>query len=1082
MLRKFLFMLSLLCAFTAGTNSVMAADQTFGTGNNTVTLKTSSDGKTLTISGKGDLTALDANYTFKSNSGIYKSTDGTNYSAVNDNDAYSASNKYATRQTNYSYEAIDKTTFENTYVAPNTYYYFTEAGASKYYTQSTDWSTGSEVVTYTKVTANSKVDTNGEWVEGATVSKYFTLRAGTTDEYERVSDVSTITSSETDVTSETKKQLQNASDIFTKSGESYTQVNSGADYSGETTYYKRTTSYTYNNVDLAYLLYNFLVKNSSDLVNALRTAASATGVTEVVFENTDTESPLYIDNSIFQAVLFSEDEWGNFTSHSGLETVDYGAATVKGYLTVSDNTNSRNAGWSGLKLKTLTIPLVEADAKGNVTVPTTLFHYYAGDVATVVSNSYSGTIDGVYQTVGMPSTINIPAGYTAVGDSAFYNMTGVNVVTIGSGVRTLNESAFQGCSKLKTVSFPTTLETISARAFASCTDLTDVTFPEALRTIGDQAFVNCKSYYTVVLNEGLETIGNSAFYSNSTLTTSQEVLTVPASVKYMGPASFGNRRYKDVYFYGDKAPLSPLAYPLYDGATYSTPALMAAFDDAMLMGNNGFNPSKYDKDSEGNNVETTRGDAQNGYANRENYTNGGTYIAVLHFRSDIKDDPAETFTDITRNYITWRGEDGSFGYGASKSIGSETGTLSFGTWSNGSGNNVAPGYEDTSVGSQIIWPSQNQWVRSYVCNSNSLKWDGVTTYAPTLTEDEIKLIKKMEPTYFESKSDQDISKVAYIGTRQFVLVSRDVNGKKQDEYPVPVDQGERWWTLCVPCDVTKGEVDKVFGQNTHLCLFSKVVRKVDETNGNEIHLYFQQDTYKNKYTRNADGTWTKGDAVSSDNDIVLYAHTPYMVYPASRKDDGKQYILENYTLQSGDALPTVLVSVNSADATDADDNSVKYMFTSNYRGKVSADDDTETKKVASKVQKVQKNVTIPQYSYVFGRTTDDKSGKESKFFFYTGTSKQWSTNKCIVERYDSQGSLDENDFFAKLNNGAKANSSIFGEDNGSTTGVDKVVYHMGEDSDAPVYNLNGQMVSRDGSLSGLASGIYVQGGKKFIVK
>lgn len=1068
MLRKFLFMLSLLCAFTAGTSSVMAADQTFGSGNNTVTLKTSSDGKTLTISGKGDLTALDANYTFKATAlnVIYKQN-GSSYASVNTNDAYETTNTYYTRTEKYT----EITGFATSHVTTKTHYYFTAAAAKKYYTEASDWSTGSEVKKYTPVTEGSEVNTtNSVWTDSKSESIYFTKNDGE-ETYTRVADASSITSNSTDATSKDIKHLSNCNDVFVKNGASYSLVYNDAEYQDGQTYYQR--SYEYTAISLDNLKSGDYVSNTNEFIKALWKVGSEKQITTVTFENEDSSNPLYIDNDIVKAILYyQETSYGNvwYTINGTITSFDLSAATVKN---LSQATFTNDLGANGTwAINHISLPLTEKDENNDMTVPTMVLQQFNGE---------NGT-----QSL---ATITVPDGYTKIADKAFYYYEGITF-TLPNGITEIGESAFAGTTQTDWT-LPTSLKTIGNSAFVA-SSVTNVTFPESLRNIGHMAFSNCKSLADITLNEGLDVISNSAFFLDGTITPQQLVLQVPASVKYIGPGAFYNRRYMDVYYYGEKAPLSP--YGSVD-AKYDAGNCVSAFGAEVHMGNNGFSPANYEEGK-------TLGNTNDGYANRENYNNNGNYISVLHFRSDLNDEQAETFTDITRKYERWMTEktttktkeDGTTydeGTGefywykaAQKKIGNETTQLSWNNNTDAGNGYINPGYEDTALGSQLIWPSQVEWMRSYIANSLGLKWDGVTTYRPTLTEAEKELIRTQEGWSDKTAvTDDDLSKLAYMSTRQFVLVSRDVNGKKPDEYPVPVDKGERWWTLCVPCDVTKGEVDKVFGQNTHLCLFSKVVRKVDETNGNEIHLYFQQDTYKNKYTRNADGTWTKGEAVSDDNDIVLYAHTPYMIYPANRKDDGMNYVLTSYTLQSGDALPTVLASVNSADATEADAESVKYMFTSNYRGKVSADDDTETKQVASRVQKVQKNVTIPQYSYVFGRTnSSDASGKSSKFFFYTGTSKQWSTNKCIVERYDAQGSQDENDFFAKLNNGAKANTSIFGEDNGSTTGVDKVVYHMGEDSDAPVYNLNGQMVSRDGSLSGLASGIYVQGGKKFIVK
>lgn len=638
--------------------------QTYGTGDNTVTLTKSTDGKTLTVSGKGDLTTLSSTYHFFSDNGIYKKQSGESYTGVQTDETYDASSTYATRTTVYTYTKIEN--FENTYVTTNTHYYFNAEGAKKYYTrQQTSWGENPEY-TYTLVNEGDEVNKT-EWVDNKTQTAYFTKDAEQTegkDTYTRVAELSTITSN-TEVCTKTEVQeYHNVKDVFYKNdNDTYTQVYDNQKYDSSKEFYQRTTSYKYTTRDLSWLLSNYKLYSASDFVKALRSACDKDSkVTTVKFENQSSDQPLYIDNEIFQAVLFTNDQYGRPASHSNLVTVDYGQATVKGYVTVTDGTNGNQTGWSQLKLETLTIPMVAANEDGTMSVPKSMFHYYKQGALTAVATSISETRDDVYGTYGRPAKIIIPKGYTNVGDSAFYQVNGVNVVEIGEGLKTLDESAFSGCSALTTVSFPSTLETIGARSFASCGVLTDVTFPASLRTIGDQAFIQCKSYYQITFNEGLETIGNSAFYNDATLSPTQEVLEVPASVTYIGPAAFVNRRYKDVYFYGAKAPLAPLGLPLYNNTTYYNVAC-AAFDPTQLMGNNGFTMIGLEKTDE-----STAGNAQNGYANRENYINGATYISVLHFRGDIKDGPAETFTDITRKYITWRGTDGSFSSGAQRRL------------------------------------------------------------------------------------------------------------------------------------------------------------------------------------------------------------------------------------------------------------------------------------------------------------------------------------------------------------------------------------------------------------------------------
>lgn len=317
----------------------------------------------------------------------------------------------------------------------------------------------------------------------------------------------------------------------------------------------------------------------------------------------------------------------------------------------------------------------------------------------------------------------------------------------------------------------------------------------------------------------------------------------------------------------------------------------------------------------------------------------------------------------------------------------------------------------------------------------------------------------------ENYSDDEIKKLAYMSTRQFVLVSRDVKGPNPD-YPVPVTSGERWWTLCVPCDVTKGEVDKVFGEGTHLCLFSKVDRTIDKENGNTLHLYFQNDTYTHKYTRNTNGTWTKGEAVEDDNVVVLYAHTPYMIYPTKRDNDGKEYILSNYELQPGDVRVSV-VDANGGQST----GDIKYEYTGTYRSAIT----TTTTDVEGKTTTTSSPVLIPQYSYAFGK----KGNGNSQFWFIASTKSKWAANKCLVQRYDANGKDDYDTLFGGNSESSDAKQiSTFGDDD-ETTAIDRVVYHYGDDdSDAAVYTLGGQRVNGNS----LTKGIYVKAGKKFVVK
>lgn len=77
--------------------------------------------------------------------------------------------------------------------------------------------------------------------------------------------------------------------------------------------------------------------------------------------------------------------------------------------------------------------------------------------------------------VAVPSTFNgLPV--TGIGDSAFYNCTGLTSVTIGDSVTSIGRYAFSGCTGLTRITIPNNVTNIDPYAFSGCTHLTNVTF------------------------------------------------------------------------------------------------------------------------------------------------------------------------------------------------------------------------------------------------------------------------------------------------------------------------------------------------------------------------------------------------------------------------------------------------------------------------------------------------------------------------------------------------------------------------------------------------------------------------------
>lgn len=658
------------------------------------------------------------------------------------------------------------------------------------------------------------------------------------------------------------------------------------------------------------------------------------------------------------------------------------------------------------------------------------------------------------------TTLIFPEGYTDIADEVFPDSYGFKWI--------------------QALGLPSTLKTIGKKAFMSKPNLTEVTFPANLDKIDDAAFASTP-LKKLKFNNKLRFIGNSAFSSLDE--TNEETLIIPASVKYIGPWAFKSRQYQDVYFQGTKAPIMPCGKSAID-TNNSTVA--TAFSENILMGNNGFIE---------NGGQSNHDNANEGWANRDNYYNNGCYFCVLHYPNTLtNNDDIDTYVDTTRKYITKT--DDTFQAGKTYNIGQETTDLTFGVYS--ASKDVKYGYKDTYLGEQYIWPSQDQWRRAYVTAANGVRWDGTTAYLPTLSEDDKNIYA--EAGYEIGTSDgqyteNELSKMAHMGTRMFVLANAD--GQSGDDYTPGIKKDGTWWTLCVPFNMTKKQVLESFGDKTQLYLFTSVTREIDVNNRNHILIRFATDplTHKTAYTsgdnagkkakftssENATqesghiaGEWDYSYIDSDDNstvgddDIVIWAHESYMIKPMngeSSDQDATSIVINNYEPVPGNPQPSVVRAKTIKNTQDDADYENCYRFIGNY---ISGE-------------------KMPQYCYFYGTTQTDKT---EKFRFLTGTNSTWKPNKSLIEAHAHDGGAEdyENFFGGKTSNTTNEakvmQTTLFGfdEEDDSTTGIDNVKIVIGSDTLTPIFSLDGKLVSASGDTTGLAKGIYVKAGKKFVVK
>ena len=984
------------------------------------------DGKTLTISGQGDLTTYQAvSDELKFTPDAYTKVDCSNNQKVSATTVYDVNDTY---KADYPQKI---TSLYPDYVSADVAYSWNEDKiGGLFYT--TDWGN-----TWKAVQSSDKVDLDS-WEDGNEYSKYST----TEDKSGRIlmadfKKGNYYTTSLTNVTFKSEK----IDNLYVVSDNKYVKLAADAKYKDTESYYYFLGNWSqYREINEADLIrMGYLEHPTETLAEMLKYKLTKSNTFETIkFVNTGTGA-MTIDKDIVKAILYP-----SATANSVLTTLDLGAATCKDF---SKETFAANGAQGYSALETLTLPLNESKE-----TPAQVVFYLQG------------------QNFKLTHVI-VPEGYGKIGANTFDTGGGVTLltnVTLPNSLTEIGEKAFLYAGKLASIELGANLTYIGKEAFVG-TGLTSISFPENLDKIDDGAFYGL-NITNLVFNEKLRFIGNSAFALTSEQT--ETVLMIPASVKYIGPFAFNFRQYQDVYFQGTKAPLMPVGKAIF----HSNWGEGTAFSAHTLMGNSGFDPSS------GNLRDDAKGE---GFANRENYKNGRVYFCIMHYPSSTSDEDAKDFTDTSRTYETCP-EGGTWDYANTPlAVGKEGADPEFKKGMSNApyiGTKVDYGYQDTYLGRQYIWPSQSQWVRSYIVNSYGYNWDGVTKYRSNLTEEDYATLKEagfVVGTGEGQYTEDELCKIAHMGTRRFVLVNGD--SKSTPEYKITMKPGQ-WWTLCVPFNMTKKQVLDTFGADTQLCLFNKVTRDLGVNGKNKIVLYFTQDVLKHS-TKNADGTkmkdangmWSADIATAQDNvaddDVVLWAHESYMIKPYNGEQSNQDavFVVKNYEAVEGNPLPTVVQSATTVQSRQASETK-EYRFVGNYLGNENA---RATK------------VTIPQYSYVYANT---KSDPVYKFRFYTGNTSTWKPNKSLVQTNDRNGGRDDyNNFFGidkstPLPAGSKQASVFGGENFDETTGIEDVTIVAGTDTLTPVFNLEGKMVSSNGDAAGLPAGIYVKNGQKFMVK
>ena len=580
---------------------------------------------------------------------------------------------------------------------------------------------------------------------------------------------------------------------------------------------------------------------------------------------------------------------------------------------------------------------------------------------------------------------------------------------------------FHGMTHLKEVSIGTCAAgDIPAGCFEGDISLSSVTMNSTNMTaIESSAFAGCTALKKVSVPDGVTTIGANAF-QKSGLTQ----INLPNTLTTIGNLCFSETHLVTVVIPPNVTSFGSNAYnginELKDVYLLgeNTPASVETFTNNLIC--SGYH---YGGDLDAS-----------GTVNGADWTNGTRQPAALHFprTEEARKNYLNPFTRLINDKVQMTALENIYidyyvnhtldynAFDAARTNWETTNVATYGTWLSG------PAKWDLYNYFGGLYPTNNNPQPIWVEDTNGFRYpyeghDIYTNYTGT----------NLDP------SDP------HAGWNQFLVAADDLDDRTWNEMRI---LERRWYSMVFPFDMTREQVEQSFGSQTEICDFALVAK-----GGNNTTFYFNKDV--------------------NTPTTVYAAHHPYMIYPGTktsvvyRESDTSHSnpigrvicCVDRVKAKAAEATATMTqILVNYEDSTNAANNKTDaFYFVGNYNAT---------------------NI-IPQGTYYWGYQDATVNG----FYHMAADGSTW-TNKPYWTPYTAL--VKSNGLVAGL---AKvSNMMVLGLDEDDETTRIKFVSNDETKQTANnnrVMNLNGQVV-RDGStnLNGLAKGIYIVNGKKYVVR